>query len=263
MRQSKVVLSDYDRARYQRQMMIDGWGDEGQTRLESSSVFIAGAGGLGSPVATYLAVAGVGEIHICDADRVELSNLNRQTLHSDSRIGEMKALSAERTLNEINPHVGIVAHREHIDASNVERVVGRPDIVVGCLDNFETRFVLNSYCIAQGIPFVHGAVSGMFGQVTFLSPPQTPCLRCILPDIPVLGVPPVVGAIAGLVGNVQALEVLKYLTGIGRPLAGRFLIIDGGEMDFDVIPVERLETCPDCGGLGTTGHARAGIASRS
>jgi len=261
MRQPMAALSDYDSARYQRQMMIEGWGDEGQARLRSASVFIAGAGGLGSPVATYLAVAGVGEIHICDADRVELSNLNRQTLHSDSRIGEMKALSAERTLKELNPTIKVVAHCERLDADNVGRIVGSPDIVVGCLDNFETRFVLSSYCITRRIPFVHGAVSGMLGQATFLNPPETPCLRCIVPQVPPLGIPPVVGAIAGLIGTIQALEVLKYLTGVGTPLAGRLLIVDGGAMSFDEVVVGRLDSCPDCSGTGTAGGTPAGIIS--
>ena len=131
------TLTDYDRTRYHRQMMIEGWGEEGQVRLKASRVFVAGAGGLGSPVSIYLAVAGVGEIRICDADRPELSNLNRQILHTDQRIGELKAESAAKTLKELSPTINIVTYSDYLEAESVERIVGTPDIIVDCLDNFE------------------------------------------------------------------------------------------------------------------------------
>lgn len=242
-------LTESDRVRYERQMMIPGWGEEGQLRLKRASAFIAGAGGLGSPVAIYLAVAGVGEIHICDADRIELSNLNRQILHTDDRIGELKAPSAGESLRALNPATNIFPCSDYVDLSNVEEIVGQPDIVVDCLDNYETRYLLNEYCLAKGIPFVHGAIEGFMGQVTFLSPPETPCLRCIFPEAPPKRMFPVVGATPGVIGTIQAMEALKHLTGIGTTLKNRLLIFEGEEMAFTSLRVERAPSCPACGAL--------------
>jgi adenylyltransferase/sulfurtransferase len=244
------TLTDSDKVRYDRQILMEGWGVEAQSRLKGARVFVAGAGGLGSPVSIYLAVAGVGEIAICDADRVELSNLNRQILHGDGRIGQPKALSAARTLQELNPTIKVVAHTDFLDPSSVARIVGQPDVVVDCLDNFETRYLLNAYCLERGIPFVHGAVRGILGQVTFLSPPETPCLRCIFPEAPPKEIFPVVGATPGVVGTIQALEVLKHLTGVGVTLKGRLLIFEGEEMEFTLIRANRVPSCPECGALG-------------
>jgi len=244
-----VTLTDYDKTRYHRQMMISGWGEKGQAKLKASSVFIAGAGGLGSPVSIYLAIAGVGELRICDADRPELSNLNRQILHTDERIGELKAVSAEKTLRELNPTVRIVAYSDYLDENSVERIVGKPDIIVDCLDNFETRYLLNRYCIKNNIPFVHGAIWGMIGQVTFLHPPETPCLRCLVPEPPPKELFPVVGVTPGIIGCIQAMEVLKFLTGVGTPLKGRLLFLDGEEMVFNSANVKRMSSCPECGSI--------------
>ncbi len=242
-------LTAYDKTRYDRQMLIEGWGEAGQSKLKAARVFIAGAGGLGSAVSIYLAVAGVGETTLCDADTVELSNLNRQILHTDARIDASKALSAGETLRQLNPRVKVVTCSDYLDANNVERIVGRPEVVVDCLDNFETRYLLNTYCIQHRIPFVHGAVHGMLGQVTFLYPPQTPCLRCIFREAQPNGTFPVVGATPGVIGCIQALEVLKYLTGIGTNLKGRLLFFDGEELTFISVEVERTPSCPDCGSL--------------
>lgn len=243
-------LTDYEKIRYHRQMLIDGWGEQGQIRLKSSTVFIAGAGGLGSPVSIYLAAAGVGELWICDADTVELSNLNRQILHTDARIGEPKTVSATRALGALNPTVKVLTFAEYLDESNVARIVGQPDIVVDCLDNFETRYLLNAYCIQRKIPFVHGAVHGMIGQVTFLSPPDTPCLQCLVPEAPPKAIFPVVGVTPGVIGCVQAMEVLKFLTNTGLNLRGRLLFFDGEELEFSSFSVKRTPACPQCGGLG-------------
>lgn len=242
-------LTDYDMTRYGRQMLIDGWGVPGQTKLKSSSVFVAGAGGLGSPLAVYLAVAGVGQITICDADRVELSNLNRQILHNDSRIGQLKSMSAAKTLRELNPSLEITLYSDYLDQHNVANLVGAPDIVVDCLDNFETRYVLNTYCLKKAIPLVHGAIWGMTGQLTFIQPPETPCLRCLVPEPPPGEVFPVLGVTPGIIGCLQATEVLKYLTGIGTTLKGKLLIFDGEEMFFNSVHVARQPACPECGSL--------------
>jgi molybdopterin/thiamine biosynthesis adenylyltransferase len=240
-------LTDYEKTRYDRQMLIDGWGEAGQLKLKASRVFIAGAGGLGSPVASYLAVAGVGEIRLCDADRVELSNLNRQILHSDARIGQLKSASAEQTLRELNPTLNIVAFSDYLDQDSIARVVGRPDVVVDCLDNYETRYLLNSYCIKHNVPLVHGAIWGMMGQATFVHPPETPCLKCLFPSPPPKEVFPVVGVTPGIIGSIQAMEVLKYLTGIGATLKGRLLIFEGEDMSFNSVKVKRPPSCPECG----------------
>ena len=245
---SMSALSEYERVRFSRQMLLDGWGEAGQQRIRAAKVFVAGAGGLGSPVATYLAVAGVGELHICDADTVELSNLNRQILHSDARLGQLKALSAVRSLHELNPTIHVQAVAELLTTESVQRLVERCDIVVDCLDNFETRYVLNAYCLQQGIPLVHGAVGGLLGQVTFIQPPDTPCLQCIFPEAPPRGTFPVVGVTPGVIGCIQAAEVIKYLTGIGTLLKGRLLIFEGEEMAFTSIKVEPAPSCPVCSG---------------
>jgi len=242
-------LTDYDLRRYQRQMLLPGWGEAGQEKLKSSCAFIVGAGGLGSPVALYLAAAGVGELRICDSDVVELSNLNRQILHPEERIGVSKALSAGETLRLQNPTIHIHTFPEHLDEASIERIAGSPDIVLDCLDNFETRYLLNRYCLVHHIPLIHAAVWGFTGQLSFLHPPETPCLRCIVPSPPPKSVFPIVGATAGLVGCVQAAEALKHLTGVGVTLRGTLLMVDAEDMEFFRLQVNRRDDCPDCGTL--------------
>jgi molybdopterin-synthase adenylyltransferase len=248
------LLSENDRIRYHRQMMLEDWGEEGQVKLKSSSAFVAGAGGLGSPVCLYLAAAGVGRIRVCDEDVVELSNLNRQILHNTASIGYHKVLSAQRTLAQLNPEVEVEALIARIEADTLHALVGHPDIVIDCLDNYEARYALNAYCARHGIPLVHGAISGMMGQVTFLQPPDTPCLRCIIPHAPSAEGVPAVGAIAGLVGCIQAAEAIKYLTGVGTPLLGRLMIVSGLEMSFDSLVVHPRDECPDCWELQRAAH---------
>ncbi|HLF26524.1 MAG TPA: HesA/MoeB/ThiF family protein [Anaerolineae bacterium] len=242
-------LTPYDLSRYSRQMLIPGWGEEGQLKLKSATVFIAGAGGLGSPVALYLAVAGVGEIRVCDADTVELSNLNRQLLHSDARLGMPKAESAGMTLQACNPTVRIVPQQVLLSEQTIEQSVGQAQIVVDCLDNYETRYLLNTYCIQHRIPLVHGAIWGLTGQVTFLHPPDTPCLRCLTPEPPPKGTFPVVGVTPGLTGCLQAMEVLKFITGIGANLKGKLLTFDGEDLTFSSFRIQRMKACPACGHL--------------
>lgn len=238
------MLTDYDKLRYQRQMSLTGWD---QNRLKEATVFIAGAGGLGSPVAIYLAVAGVGNIHLCDMDKIELSNLNRQILHPDARIGQLKVQSAKKTVAELNPTLNITAHADYLDESNIDHLVGQPDIIVDCLDNYETRYLLNQYCYRHHIPLAHGAIWGLAGQMTFIHPPETPCLRCLVPEAPPSEVFPVVGATPGVIGSLQAMETLKYLTGLGETLQGRLLLFDGEEMTFMEVETRRDPACPVCG----------------
>ncbi|NLF52582.1 MAG: HesA/MoeB/ThiF family protein [Leptolinea sp.] len=242
-------LTEYDLVRYQRQMIIQGWGEKGQQKIKNSKIFIIGAGGLGSSVALYLASAGVGDIRICDDDRVELSNLNRQILHADNRLGISKATSAECTLREINPSISITGVSACLTEENVQSLIGMPDMIIDCLDNYDTRFLVNSYCLNHGIPFIHGAVSGLAGQITFIKPYETPCLRCFVPTVPPKSELPIMGATTGIIGSLQAMEALKFITGVGDVLKGRLLFFDGENMSFETVTMNRRPDCPDCGGI--------------
>jgi adenylyltransferase/sulfurtransferase len=244
----RATLTDEDRKRYHRQMLISGWGEAGQERLKAARVFVAGAGGLGSPASIYLAVAGVGHIRICDDDVPELSNLNRQILHSDLRIGMNKAESAKMTLSELNPSIEIEPIGTHIEADNVDDLVGHAEIILDCMDNFPTRFVLNECARRKGIPFVHGSIWGLEGRLTFIHSPQTPCLQCIFRDAPPREVFPVLGATPGTIGCLQAMETLKYLTGVGETLKGKLLVWNGTQMDFTIYRIAKDPECPVCGG---------------
>ncbi len=243
----QTALTDIDRKRYHRQMLIGGWGEDGQRRLKSSRVFVAGAGGLGSPVSIYLAVAGVGRITLCDFDSPELSNLNRQILHNDSRIGVNKAVSGKTTLEQLNPTISIDAITTKIDENTVDDLVADAAIIVDCMDNFPTRYLLNDCAIRKGIPFVHASVWGLEGKLTFIQSPETPCLRCIFPSPPPPSVFPVLGATPGAIGCLEAMEVIKYLAGVGENLKGRLLVWCGDDMEFCVYPVKRNPECPSCG----------------
>jgi adenylyltransferase/sulfurtransferase len=205
---------------------------------------------LGSPATIYLAVAGVGRILLCDCDSPELSNLNRQILHSDARLGVNKAASGKVTLAERNPDIEVVALAERIDASNVARLTRGADIILDCMDNFATRFVLNEHAAQARIPLVHGSVYGMEGRVTFIHPPKTPCLCCLYPEGPPSETFPIVGATPGIAGCIQALEALKHLVGIGSRLEGRLLSFDGGSMTFDEYEIAKVGGCPVCASAG-------------
>ena len=241
-------LAREERERYDRQMMIDGWGEEGQRRLKEATAFVAGVGGLGCPVSTYLAAAGVGEIRLCDADRIELSNLNRQVHYTPGQIGHFKAEAATERLHAMNPSIRIEGFTEFLEEGNIERIAGNADIVLDCLDNFETRYLLNRYCFERKIPLVHGAVWGLGGQVAFLNPPRTPCLRCLFPEPPPRSVFPVLGAAPGVVGCLQAMEALKWLAGLGAGLEGWLMILDGEEMEWRRFRLRKSPGCPVCGG---------------
>jgi molybdopterin/thiamine biosynthesis adenylyltransferase len=243
----EALLTDQDRQRYQRQMMMAGWGEEGQEKLKAAHVFVAGAGGLGSPASIYLAVAGVGRITICDFDSPDLSNLNRQILHNDARIGVNKAVSAEMTLRALNPSIEVAATTTRIEAENVDELVGEAQLIMDCMDNFPTRYLLNACALRKGIPFVHGSVWGLEGKLTFIQAPETACLQCIFPAAPPRALFPVLGATPGVIGCLQAMEAVKYLTGVGETLKGRMLIWDGVDQEFLTCPTRRDPQCPVCG----------------
>lgn len=246
-RLGKTALTENDCKRYHRHMMISGWGEAGQEKVKSSRVFIAGAGGLGSPASIYLAVAGVGRLVICDFDSPELSNLNRQILHNDSRIGVNKAESAKMTLTQLNPDIEVEAITTRIEPENVDELVGDSAIIVDCMDNFPTRFVLNECARRKGIPFVHASVWGLEGRLTFIQSPETPCLQCLFPVAPPKEVFPVLGAVPGTMGCLQAVETLKYLTGVGQNAKGKLLVWSGIDMEFCSYPIRKDLNCPVCG----------------
>jgi len=242
------ALGSRELQRYNRQLILPGWGEETQLRLRRAVVFIAGAGGLGSPVAQYLAAAGVGTLRICDSGRVELSNLNRQLLHSDRDLKRPKVRSAVRTVRRVNPHVRVVPLQAVIDEGSIEELVGDAELILDCLDNFPTRQILNALSVRRGLPMVHAGVTGYCGQITFLHPPATACLACIVPQSPPQELFPILGATAGLLGCLEALEALKYLTGSGPLLVGRMLFCDGEAMQFQDVAVQKDPNCPVCGG---------------
>jgi molybdopterin/thiamine biosynthesis adenylyltransferase len=248
------MFSEQEAKRYNRQMLMEGWGEQTQRRLKGSTVFIAGAGGLGSPVSIYLAVAGIGHIRICDFDAPDWSNLNRQILHNHGRIGTNKAVSAKQTLEELNPDIKVTAITDRIVAENVDDLAGDADIIVDCMDNFPTRYLLNESAIRKGIPLVFGSIWGMEGRLSFISPPETPCLKCIYPEAPPSETFPVVGATPGVMGSLQALEVIKYLTGIGEPLKGKLMVWEGAKAEFRNYRAYKDPRCPACGSVGGTSH---------
>ncbi len=244
------MLSQRERERYKRQILL--FGEEGQEQLKKAHIFIAGAGGLGSPVSLYLAVAGIGKITIVDMDVVDQSNLNRQILHADRDIGKKKTVSAEEKLTAINPDITIHAIDTRIDETSADRLVGTADGIVDAMDNYPTRYLLNDVAIRKNIPLFHGAIRGFYGQATTIIPGKTPCLKCIFPKAPPKEVFPVVGATPGVIGTVQATEVIKYLLHSGELLTGRIFIWDGLAGRAEEICAERISCCPACSGVTAT-----------
>jgi molybdopterin/thiamine biosynthesis adenylyltransferase len=242
-----TMITERDLLRYDRQIKL--FGTEGQEKLKKSKVFIAGAGGLGSPISIYLAAAGIGKIVLADKDVVELSNLNRQILYGEKDVGSNKALSSREKLREINSDINIEAFPEILDENNILRLVGDADLIIDAMDNFPTRYLLNKTALEKKIPFIHGAIHGFCGQATTVLPGRTACLRCIFCQAPPPSTFPVVGVTPGIIGLIQATEALKYLTCMGELLAGKLLLWDGLKPSLETIDVDRDPQCLDCGGL--------------
>lgn len=241
------MLSDDELRRYDRQILIEGFGEEGQEKLKKAKVFIAGVGGLGSPVSTYLAAAGIGKIRIVDSDSVEPSNLNRQVLHWSSDIGRGKVHSATNKLKDLNPFVKIEAFQETINESSISKLVADSDVIVDAMDNLETRHLLNMISLKKNIPFFHGAVRGFEGRASTFIPGQTACFACMYGNPPPEKKFPVLGTTAAVIGSIQATEVIKYITGLGKLLANRLLILNGLTMEFNEIKINKNPDCKQCG----------------
>ncbi len=241
------MLSTQELIRYDRQIMIQGIGREGQEKLKRAKIFIAGAGGLGSPVSVYLAASGVGSLRMVDHDRVELSNLNRQILHWDEDLERDKVLSALDKLRKINRYVDVETMRETITEENIQDLLNGCHAIVDAMDNLPTRYILNRAALNKGIPFFHGAVRGFEGRVMTVAPGDNACLRCLYRGPVTQDKFPVIGVTPAVIGCIQATEVIKYIVGIGELLLNRLLIYDGLSMKFTEFKVNRNPSCDHCG----------------
>lgn len=248
-----MALSNEQLERYARHFPVPDFGREGQEKLQKARVLVIGAGGLGSPAALYLAAAGVGTLGIADSDEVELSNLQRQILHGTSDLGRPKVDSAAETLRELNPHVQLVTHRLFVTEDNLPALLRDYDFVLECTDNFAAKFAVNDACVREGKPLCHGSVIRFFGQVMTWTPGRGTCYRCVFHAPPAEGTAltareaGVVGASAGVIGCLQAVEAIKYLLGTGELLTGCLLTCDLLDMDFQRIALRRDPDCPVCG----------------
>ncbi|SEN15320.1 Molybdopterin or thiamine biosynthesis adenylyltransferase [Luteibacter sp. UNCMF331Sha3.1] len=253
-------LLDADAAeRYARQMLLPQVGADGQAKLDAARVVVIGAGGLGAPLLLYLAAAGVGHITVVDDDRVERSNLHRQVIHADPRVGMSKAESARLSLGALNPRVRVTTVVERLRADNVEALVRDHDVVVDGADNFATRYLLAAATRRLGMPMVYAAIERFSGQASVFDPRRddSPCYRCLFPEPPSAADAPncseagVLGVLPGLLGLVQATEAIKLILGVGQPLVGRLLSYDALDMRFRELTLRRDPECPGCGAGAT------------
>jgi molybdopterin/thiamine biosynthesis adenylyltransferase len=247
-------LTDAQRDRYSRHLLLPEVGEKGQERLLKGRVLLLGAGGLGSPAALYLAAAGVGKIGLVDADVVDASNLQRQILHATSRVGTPKVDSGEIALRELNPDVRVVKFQERVNSGNVDRIFGDGwDAIVDGCDNFPTRYLVNDASLFHRIPVVHGSIFRFDGQVTTFMPHDGPCYRCLYPEPPPAHLAPscaeagVLGILPGIIGTLQATEAIKIILGQGELLKGRLLTYDSLRMSFRTLRLRRDKSCPACG----------------
>jgi sulfur-carrier protein adenylyltransferase/sulfurtransferase len=246
-------LSQEEVLRYSRHLLIPEVGLEGQRKLKNASVLLVGTGGLGSPVALYLAAAGVGTIGIIDYDTVDDSNLQRQVIHDTHRLGELKVESARRRMLDLNPHIEVVAYNEVLSSANAERIAEPYDLIVDGTDNFPTRYLINDLCVLTGKPYVYGSIFRFEGQVSVFDARRGPCYRCLFPEPPPPGSVPscaeggVFGVLPGTVGTIQGTEVIKIILGIGEPLIGKLLLYDALDMSFHTVQLRKNPNCILCG----------------
>jgi molybdopterin/thiamine biosynthesis adenylyltransferase/rhodanese-related sulfurtransferase len=245
-------LTAEQRERYSRHFLLPEIGQEGQQKLLDAKVLLLGAGGLGSPTALYLAAAGVGTIGIVDNDVVDLSNLQRQVIHTTARVGTPKVDSAEESMKAINPDVNVVKYEERLDAANVMRIIEGYDVIVDGLDNFPTRYLINDASVRLQIPVVSASILGFDGQLSVFKPYDGPCYRCLYPVPPPADLAPscgangVLGVLPGTMGLLQATEVVKLVVGVGEPLVGRLLLYEALGATFTELKVRRDPECPIC-----------------
>jgi molybdopterin/thiamine biosynthesis adenylyltransferase len=239
--------------RYSRHIILPDVGGKGQKKLLSSRILLLGMGGLGSPAALYLAAAGVGTLGLMDFDTVELSNLQRQVIHTTDDLGKNKVQSAKETIRALNPDVKVQEHKEKLSVDNVMAIISDYDLVVDGTDNFPTRFLLNDACVMKRKPIVYGAIFRFEGQVSVFAPDQGPCYRCLIPEMPPPGSVPrcqeagVLGILPGIIGTLQATEAIKLILGLGKPLIGRLLLFDALEMEICEMKLRKNPKCPACG----------------
>lgn len=242
-------LTEMELQRYKKHLQLPEIGLENQLKLKQAAVLVVGAGGLGSPVLLYLAAAGIGRITVMDADVVTLSNLQRQVIHTTSRVGELKVESAKAMLHEINPLVEVIAIPERLSTQNADCLIGKHLLTVDCTDNMEPRLLINASCVKQQRPMVYGSVYEFEGQVAVFDALHGPCLRCMLPELPAADALPdpethgLINTLPGIIGLLQANEVIKLITGYGDPLIGRLLYFDSR---IPELRLHRLNKNPDC-----------------
>jgi adenylyltransferase/sulfurtransferase len=246
-------LSHEEILRYSRHLLIPNLGLEGQRKLKSASVLVIGTGGLGSPVALYLAAAGVGRIGLVDYDVVDFSNLQRQVIHGTATLGRLKVESARRRLLDLNPAIAVTTYNEPFSAANARRIAADYQVIVDGSDNFPTRYLSNDLCVLTGKPNVYGSVYRFEGQVSVFDARRGPCYRCLFPEPPPPGLVPtcaeggVLGVLPGTIGTLQATEALKLILGIGEPLIGRLLLYSALEGSFETIKLRKNPQCKVCG----------------
>lgn len=254
---SDPMLSHEEISRYSRHLILPEIGMAGQQKLKAASVLLVGAGGLGSPLAMYLAAAGVGRLGLVDFDVVDASNLHRQLLHGTKDVGRSKLSSAYDRIKDLNPHVDVERHETLLSRDNALDLIGAYDLVADGTDNFPTRYLVNDASVLTGTPNVYASIYRFDGQVSVFGAPGGPCYRCLYPEPPPPGLVPscaeggVLGVLPGIVGTLQATEVIKQICGIGEPLVGRLLLVDALTMDFRQLKLHRDPHCPVCGDTPT------------
>ncbi|MGV7221530.1 MAG: molybdopterin-synthase adenylyltransferase MoeB [Nitrospinales bacterium] len=248
-----IDFTDEQIERYSRHIILPEVGGVGQAKMLEARVLLIGAGGLGSPAGYYLAAAGVGNLGIVDFDTVDLSNLQRQIMHSTERIGQLKTESAKKTIQNLNPDVKVKLFNERLTSANILDIFEDYDYILDGTDNFSTRYLINDACVMKNKTNIHGSILRFEGQATVFKPKVGPCYRCLYPEPPPPGLVPncqeggVLGVLAGIIGNIQAAETLKMILGIGKPLIGKLLLYDAMNTDFRKLNLKRDPNCPVCG----------------
>jgi molybdopterin-synthase adenylyltransferase len=258
-------MNDQQVERYSRHILLKEVGGKGQKKLLAGRVLIIGAGGLGAPIALYLAAAGVGTIGIADADDVHISNLQRQVIHFTPDIGKPKVESAREKMIAINPDVTVHAYREWVSVANINDIIADYDFVIDGTDNFAAKFLINDACVLAGKPYSHGGILQFFGQTLTVRPGQSACYRCLFPSpppkdaIPTCAQAGVFGVLPGVIGTIQATEAIKFLLGIGKLLDDRILMYDANDMEFRTVDIRKNTRCPICGEHPTITELKDGL----